>query len=214
MQFEDMRKQVLEAARKMHALGLTHETSGNVSCRVPGQEKLLITPSRVPYVEMEPRDILLVGFDGECQEEGRSPSIETPLHTAIYQAREDVGAVVHSHSLYALAVAAAGRPVPVFLDEIFSCIGGNLEVAPYALPGSEELASSVVPALGERGAVLLANHGVVCCGKSPAAALAVAQTVERICRIHILAAGLGGAVPLPAEGIEYQEMMYDMHRQY
>jgi len=177
-------------------------------------EKLLVTPSAVPYEEIGPKDILLVNFDGEAEEGGRNPSVETPFHIEIYRTREDVGAIVHSHSLYALAVAAAGRNVPVFLDEIFSNIGGELAVAEYDLPGSEELAENLLAALEDKNAVLLANHGAVCCGKELAGAFAVAETVEKICRVYILAASLGGARPLCEDGEEYQRMIYEMKRDF
>lgn len=214
MDYEELRKDVVQAGIRMYRDGLTHETSGNISCRIPGRDKILVTPSRIEYESMKPRDVMLVGFDGEPEEGGRSPSVETPFHLEIYKAREDVGAIVHSHSIYALAVAAAGKTVPVFLDEIFSNIGGELVVAEYELPGSEELAENVRASLNDKDAVLLANHGAVCCGADLEEAYAMARTVEKICRVYILAASLGGVRPLPEDGVEYQEMMYEMKKDF
>jgi L-fuculose-phosphate aldolase len=212
MEYEELRKQVVDAGLKMHRKGLTHGTSGNISCRVPQKEKMLITPSSIPYEEIHEKDIMLVNFAGETEETGRNPSSETPFHLTIYKNREDIGGIVHSHSVYALAVAASRKTVPVFLDEMFSEIGGELEVSEYALPGSDELASNIVKKLGDKNAVLLANHGAVCCGKDLEEAFWVAETVEKICSIFVLSSALGGVHPLPDEGSEYQRMMYEMRK--
>jgi L-fuculose-phosphate aldolase len=213
MEYEDLRKQVVDAGLKMYQRGLTHGTSGNISCRVPKKEKMLITPSNVPYEEIQEKDIMLVNFAGEAEETGRNPSSETPFHLMIYKNREDIGGIVHSHSVYALAVAASRKTVPVFLDEMFSEIGGELEVSEYALPGSSELASNILTKLGDKNALLLANHGTVCCGKNLDDAFGVAETVEKICRIFVLSSLLGDVHPLPEEGAEYQRMIYEMKKE-
>lgn len=214
MTYEELRKQVVDTSVKMLIKELTHGTSGNISCRIPGEEKILVTPSSIPYIDIKAKDILLVDFNGESLEGGRNPSAETPFHLAIYKKRDDIGAIVHSHSVYALAVAAYGKTVPVFLDEMFSNIGGDLVVAKYELPGSDELAESVLSKIEDKNAVLLANHGAVCCGKDLADAFHVAETVEKICRVFILSSILGEVKPLPEDGIEYQKMMYEMYKDF
>jgi L-fuculose-phosphate aldolase len=214
MKYEEFRKKIVDTSVKMFIKELTHGTSGNISCRIPGEEKILITPSSVPYLDIKVKDILLVDFNGEALEAGRNPSVETPFHLAIYKKREDIGAIVHSHSVYSLAVAASGKTVPVFLDEMFSNIGGDLTIAKYELPGSDELAESVLNKIEDKNAIILANHGAVCCGKNLKDAFHVAETVEKICRIYILSSILGNVKPLPEDGIEYQKMMYDMYKDY
>lgn len=214
MKYEELRKQIADIGIKMFNQSLTHSTSGNISCRVPDENKILITPSSVPYLEIKPKDILLVNMDGEPEEEGRNPSVETPFHIGIYKKRKDVGGIVHSHSVYALAIATAKKTVPVFLDEMFSEIGGEIQVANYSLPGSDELAESVIEKLGDKNAVLLANHGAACCGKNLAEAFHVAETVEKICRVFILSSVLDEVKPLPEDGIEYQQMMYEMKKDF
>src|SRR4030042_3720934 len=208
MEYEDLRKQVVDAGLKMFRKEMTHGTSGNISCRVPGKEKMLITPSSIAYEEIKTKDIILVNFAGEAEETGRNPSSETPFHLAIYKNRNDVGGIVHSHSVYALAVAVSSKTVPVFVDEMFSDIGGEIVVAGYALPGSEELAKNVLTTLADKNALLLANHGAVCCGKNLLEAFHVAETVEKICRIFVLSSILGEVKSLPSDGVEYQRMMY------
>jgi len=214
MKYEELRKQVVDAGINMFKKELTHGTSGNISCRIPSEEKILITPSSVPYLDIKTKDVLLVDFNGEALEGGRNPSVETPFHLAIYKKREDIGAIVHSHSVYALAVATSGKTVPVFLDEMFSNIGGDLVVAKYELPGSDELAESVLSEIEDKNAALLANHGGVCCGKDLKDAFHVAETVEKICRVFILSSILGEVKPLPEDGIEYQKMMYEMYKDF
>jgi L-fuculose-phosphate aldolase len=214
MKYEELRKQVIDTSVKMFKKELTHGTSGNISCCIPSEKRILITPSSIPYLDIKTKDILLVDFNGEALEGGRNPSVETPFHLAIYKKREDIGAIVHSHSVYALAVAASGKTVPVFLDEMFANIGGDLAVAKYELPGSDELAESVLSKIEDKNAVLLANHGAVCCGKDLADAFHVAETVEKICRVFILSSTLGELKPLPEDGIEYQKMMYEMYKDF
>jgi len=214
MEYENLRKQVVDAGLKMFRKEMTHGTSGNISCRVPEKEKMLITPSSIPYEEIKTKDIILVNFAGEAEETGRNPSSETPFHLSIYKNREDVGGIVHSHSVYALAVAASKKTVPVFLDEMFSDIGGELVVADYALPGSDELANNILEKLGDKNALLLANHGAVCCGKNLEQAFHLAETVEKICRVFVLSSILSEVKSLPADGVDYQRMMYEMKKEF
>lgn len=212
MEYEELRQQVVEKGLRLIRQGMTHGTSGNISCRIPNKDKILITPSNVPYEELQPKDIMLVNFEGESEETGRNPSSETPFHLLIYKNRPDIGGIVHSHSLYALAVAVSKKTIPVFLDEMFSEIGGDIEVAEYALPGSDELADHVLSKLKDKNAVLLANHGAVCCGRNLHEAFFVAETVEHIARIYLLASQLDHVSALPSDGVEYQRMMYEMKK--
>jgi len=214
MEYEYLRKQVVDAGLKMFRKDMTHGTSGNISCRIPDKEKMLITPSNISYEEIKEKDIILVNFAGEAEEEGRNPSSETPFHLAIYKNRNDIDGIVHSHSVYALSVAASGITIPVFLDEMFSDIGGEIVVADYGLPGSEELAKNVLTTLGDKNALLLANHGAVCCGKNLVEAFHVAETVEKICKIFVLSSTLGEVKSLPADGVEYQRMIYEMKKDF
>jgi len=205
-----MREQIIATGIKLVHGGLTHGTCGNISCRT-GKDEILITPSSMPYEKIKPNDILKVNFEGKVK--GRkSPSVETPLHLSIYKKRVDVGAIIHTHSTYALAVSAVVKSIPIFLDEIFSYIGGELGVADYALPGSKELAENVVDVMGNKNAVLLSNHGAVCCGKNLEIAFEVVEAVEKICKIFILSSILGKIKILPREGKEYQIKMFEMRK--
>jgi L-fuculose-phosphate aldolase len=205
---EKLRKELIETCLKLIQSNLTHGTCGNISCKIPNEKKILITPSRIPYEIIKPEDLLIIDFEGRMIEGNCIPSVETPFHLAVYHNRPDVGAVIHTHSTYTLSASATTKKIPVFLDEIFSHIGGELEVSPYALPGSDDLADYMIQHLKGKGAVILSNHGSVCCGKKLEDAFRVATIVEKICRMYILASILGEVKSLPQEGIEYQRKMY------
>jgi L-fuculose-phosphate aldolase len=207
-ELEKLRNDLINTCLKLIQKDLTHGTCGNISCKIPDETKILITPSRIPYEKINPGDLLIVDFEGIVIEGNRLPSVETPFHLAVYNNRPDVGAVIHTHSPYTLSVSATAENIPVFLDEIFSHIGGELEISPYALPGSDNLADYMIDHLKDKGAVLLSNHGSVCCGKTLTDAFRVAEVVEKICEMYILASILGEVKSLPEEGIEYQRKMY------
>lgn len=190
-----MRDEVLATARDMLALGLTAATAGNVSARQP-DGTVVITASG-------PKDdVVVLDLDGTVRSGDREPSAERALHLAAYRAYPEVRGVVHAHPVYATAFACARRAIPAAVDEFALYVGGDVPCAEYAPSGSEALAHNAIPHLAERGAVLLASHGLVTVGTSPADALHVALVVERGAESIWAAAALGGAVPLPAEANE------------
>jgi L-fuculose-phosphate aldolase len=202
-------EEVCRYARQMFEDGMVVGTAGNVSARVPGEALVAITPSSLPYEEMTPADIVLIDAAGNAVGEGRPPSFEKLLHLAVYRARADVGAILHTHALYCSVLAILQRPLPPVLEELVPYVGGQVDVARFGVSGSEELAANVVAALGEKSAALLANHGNICCGKTLAKALKVARLVERCAQIYVTAIGLGEPKPLAAEVLEREQMMYD-----
>jgi len=211
-QWQKEKEQVLETARKMLAEGLVTGSAGNVSMRLTpfeGKEIIAITPHHIYYDQMTVDDIVVADFEGEPLE-GDVPSAETMLHINIYQARERVKAVIHTHSVYASALAVAGKSLPPILDEQVAYLGSEVKLAKYAVSGSEELAGNVVEALGKNNAVLLPNHGMVGVGRSLREALTVCQLVERTAQIYLLAQGLGGAVLLPPDVVEAEQSFFDM----
>ena len=173
----DLRSAVVETAREMLRLGLVAGSSGNVSAR--DGDSVLITPARLPYEEMSEEDVVELGADGEALGKGRRPSSELRVHMAIYAARADVAAVVHTHSVHATAWSFTGEPLDTGTEELEAAVGGPVMTARHAPTGTDEIATAAAEALGERGAVLLGRHGVVAVGESPAAALASAVVVER-----------------------------------
>jgi L-fuculose-phosphate aldolase len=210
---------VLAAVRRVAAAGLVSGASGNVSRRMrppdggaPGGELVAITASSVPYHRFSASDVVVVDFDVEPVWGDAVPSSEALLHLAIYRARRDVGAVIHTHSLYASAFAVAGRQIPPILDEQVLTLGGPVEVAEYGASASEELAANAAAALGDRAAVLLRHHGVAGVGATLEEAVDVVALVERVAQIAAISLALGAPRVLPDEVVRMQQQVYRMTR--
>ncbi len=189
---------VLGAAKAMYAKGLAEGTAGNVSGRV-GDGTYCLTPSSLGYEAMQDEDLVFVDADGAVVAGGGHPSSEKALHLACYRRYSEVGGVVHCHPLYASMFAVARQAVPAAIEEVVIYIGGDVEVCDYHLTGSDELGEAVAGELGERSAVLMANHGLVTVGRDPAEALHAALVVERTAHIVWGARLLGTPGSVPAK---------------
>lgn len=189
----DLRVAIIAVTQALDAAGLVPNKSGNVSCRSPGG--FLVTPSGVPYGELEPGRLVELPLEGEPPAVGPRPSSEWRMHAAIYAARPDAQAIVHTHSPRATALACAGRGIPAF-HYMIALAGGDVRCMPYETFGTDELAQQALRGLHGRRAVLLANHGVVAIGASLDRAHAVAVEVENLAGqyLDLLAAGLEPAV--------------------
>ncbi|MFO0336511.1 MAG: class II aldolase/adducin family protein [Pseudomonadota bacterium] len=185
----DVRAEILATALALDAAGLVPNKSGNVSART--DRGFLLTPAALPYRDTTPADLVEIATDGTVLDGTRRPSSEWRMHAAIYLARPDVQAIVHTHSPHATALACAGRGLPPF-HYMIALAGGDVRCAPYATFGSGELAASAVTGLEGRRATLLANHGVIAVGRNVQAARAVAFEVENLAGqyLALLAAGL------------------------
>jgi len=197
---DDAHHAVLAAAKQMVAKGLVEGTSGNISARA-SDGNIVCTPSSVSYEEMVLDDLVVVSPAGEVVRaaEGRSPTSELHLHLACYQAFADVASVVHAHPVWATMFACAGEPVPACIDEFVMYVGGEVRCAEYAMSGTAAVGENAVKALEGRGAALLANHGLVAVGPTPAKALHIVALVERTAQVAWGARALGGPVALPAK---------------
>ncbi|MDE0493306.1 MAG: class II aldolase/adducin family protein [Acidimicrobiaceae bacterium] len=191
-------QQVVDAAQEMERAGLTVGTAGNVSGR-RGDGAICLTPSSTPYADVTPDNLAVLSIGGEHLGGSGQPSTEKAMHLACYNAFAEVGGVVHCHAPHASMFAVAHRPIPASIEEVIVYVGGDVPVADYAVTGTQELADEVVRHLDDRGAVLMANHGLLCVGKSPADALHTALVVEHTAKIMFGAQILGGVQPLPAK---------------
>lgn len=179
-------EEIVEACRVMMAAGLVVGTWGNVSRRCP-PGSFLITPSGVSYTDLKPEHLTRVDLEsGECSGVMR-PSTEARMHAAIYRARSDVEAIVHTHSAHAAVFAVNRMEIPPLLEEMAQVVGGCVRVARYASPGTRELATNAVEALQGLAAVLLANHGLVGVGRTLGEALTVCQVVEKSAQVFLWA---------------------------
>ena len=185
----DLRRAIITVTRALDAAGLVPNKSGNVSCR--SANGFLITPAGVPYAELVPEHIVELSPDGSPDPAGPRPSSEWRMHEAIYAMRPDAGAIVHTHSPNATALACAGRGIPAF-HYMIALAGGEVRCMPYATFGTAELAVTAVRGLENRRATLLGNHGVITIGRSLRDAFSVAVEVENLARqyLALLAAGL------------------------
>lgn len=184
-----LRLELVRTAQQMSALGLTPGMSGNVSARCPGG--LLVTPSGMPYADLGPADLVEIALDGTIGAGQRTPSSEWRLHRDLLVARPDIGAIVHTHSLYCTSVSTLRRAIPAIHYMVVLAGGDDIPCADYATFGSEELARNAVTALAGTDACLLANHGMIALGGTLAAALTLAAEVETLASQYWHAAQLG-----------------------
>ena len=153
-------------------------TSGNISARDPETGFVAIKPSGIRYEQLRPEHMVIVDLDGNTIEGDLAPSSDTYSHLYIYRHRPDVGGVAHTHSRYATAFAAVGKPIPAVLTAIADEFGGPIPCAGFSLIGDESIGQLVVESIGTSPAVLLKNHGVFTIGKSAEAAVKAAVMTE------------------------------------
>lgn len=184
----DLREALLATARALVASGLNRGTSGNVSVR--DGDGFLVTPSGMAVEAMTPQDMVAMDFSGRARGP-RPPSSEWRFHRDILRARPEVGAVIHTHAVFATTLACLRRDVPAFHYMIAVAGGSDIRCAPYALFGTQELSDAALQALAGRRACLLAHHGMIAVGRDLAAALDLAREVETLCELYwrVLQAG-------------------------
>ena len=209
---DGLRQQLVTLARQMLALGLVTGTAGNLSGRLPGEEVVLVTPSGVDYETMRPEDLVAVDLDGKPVGNLLKPSVDTMNHVAIYRARSEVGAVLHTHSPYAAAFSTLHREIPPLITEAAGYLGGAVRVMEYVPPATPEQASRVAAGLGKDRAVLLPNHGVMAVGENPRKAFHAAVSVEESARVAFIALQLGE--PVEVSDSEVRRMNDFIHRRY
>ena len=174
------RTAVVEAARRLSALGLNPGRSGNVSARVG--DGFLVTPSGLPYDRLGTEDIVSVDAQGEAHGP-HAPSTEWRLHRDVYRRHPEAGGVAHTHSSCATTLACLHRGIPPFHYEVAFAGGHDIRCADYATFGTQELSDRALAALEGRRACLLANHGAVAFGDTVAQAVELAEKVEALARI-------------------------------
>ncbi len=194
--FQRIQREIVGIGLKILNSGLVVGTWGNVSAKIAEKDLVAISPSGMSYDLLQPEDVVIVDMSGNVVVGRRKPSIETQMHLAIYRARNDVNAVVHTHSPSATAMAIARKSIPGAVEDLVQIVGGKVDVSEYALPGTIDLGLNVVKALGNKNAVLLANHGMLGVGKDLEEALKVCHVVEKAAKTTILAQLMGGAVEL------------------
>jgi L-fuculose-phosphate aldolase len=180
---------LIAACRELTRLGLTYGTSGNVSVRCDAR-RFFVSPSGMDYGVLQADDVPLMDLDGRWFGD-RRPSSEWRFHRDIYNSRHDVGAIVHTHSAQATALACTGRGIPAFHYMVAVAGGRDIRCAPYYAFGTQELSEAALAALKDRKACLLANHGVIATGADLANAVSLAGEVENLAQQYCAALSLG-----------------------
>lgn len=206
-----MHEAVLAASQDLNRRGLVEGSSGNVSARVD-ERHVCLTPSSIPYDVMTLDDLVVVDLDGEVVDGDKGPTSEKALHLACYRRYPEVGGVIHSHAVFATMFAVARQPIPAAIEEVAVYIGGDVPVCEYTMTGTDELGEVVAESLADRGATLLANHGMVTVGNSVEKALHNAALVERTAQIVWGARLLGTPHDVPAEVNENFGNVYTLMR--
>lgn len=198
--YEEKRKELADICRLLYDRNLVTATDGNVSVRV-SEEHILLTPSGKNKGFVKPEEMLVVDFAGNVVEGTGKASKEYPMHRHIYQVRDDVGAVVHTHPVFATAFAMAGKNIPDnYLIETRMMLK-KVALAGYATPGTLEMVDAIAPWAGSANAILLQNHGALTCGKDLMDAFNKMEVLESVAKTIIASASVGAPVLISDENM-------------
>lgn len=208
MRLESIREDLVRLHAELPRHDLVVWTGGNVSARDPESGLIAIKPSGVRYEDLTTSSMVVLDPDGAVVEGDFKPSSDTASHLYIYRNRSDVNGVVHTHSRFATAFAAVGRPIPVYLTAQADEFGGPIPCAPFAFIGDESIGRLVVEGIGDSPAILLKNHGVFTVGPTAEAAVKAAVMVEDIAATVFAALQLGTPEELDPDAVA------QLHRRY
>ena len=198
MILEKEREKIVETGKRMIDARLTTGTGGNLSIFNRQENLIAIKPSGVPYQSMRAQDVVVLRPDGERVDGVLKPSSETKFHLAIYQARPDVDAILHSHQVHATTIACMGIELPA-VHYLLAFSGDKVPLAPYATFGTQALSDNILSVLGNYKACLLENHGLITLGASLDEAFDTAEALELVAQIYIQAKSIGEAKILNSE---------------
>ncbi len=190
--YDPFKQQVLDTCQDLAHKGYLVGTGGNVSIRIEGEEALAITPSSRDYLTLTLDDICVYAFDKTPLAGELTPSIETGMHTAVYQNRPDVNAVIHTHQPYASVFALINTPIPALFDEQVTQLGSCVEIVPYGMSGSPDLAGNLTAVLDNQcNAYILQNHGIICMGINMNIAETNIKVLEKCAQVYQAALATG-----------------------
>lgn len=213
MSYEKIKQRVYDATMHLDRCGLIRLSAGNISARIDDR-LVAITPTCIAYDVLKPTDISIITVDGKLVEGEFKPSSETPLHTAIYREMPEIGAVVHTHSIYTMTFAASNKPLPlVSVEAVAAFAQGSIPVARYVSPGSPhagEVAMEVLRSNPGLKALLLRNHGLLVIGPDVETAWQTAYKIETAAQVAYQACMLGAPIEFTPEQIEEIYRIYGM----
>lgn len=184
----EAKQTVVSICQKLIEKKILMGTGGNISVRVAGEKAFAITPSNYDYAKMTPEDICVLGWDLSVIEGARKPSVESSMHAAIYENRADTNCIIHTHQVYASALALTGTPIPALYDEQIRFLGRSVEIVEYAPSGTPFLKNKVAKKLSNHAnAYIMQNHGAVLLGPDPDRTIFNVQLLEKCAVTYILA---------------------------
>jgi ribulose-5-phosphate 4-epimerase/fuculose-1-phosphate aldolase len=212
----DLKQQVLDYSQELVQRGYFSGTGGNLSIRINKEDAFAITPSNFDYMKMKVDDICIVDFSVEQIEGPHKPSIESGMHAAVYEARNDVGCVIHTHQIYASALALIDSPIPALFDEQVRWLGRSVEIVPYAPSGTGFLRNNISKTVkNNHNAYILKNHGALSLGSDPERAVNNMLLLEKCALTYILALCTDKKthkIPLPIREIIFAKLRKDQRK--
>ena len=205
----DLRQEVWHCNLELPKNDLVKMTSGNVSGRDPESKLVVIKPSGVPYSDLSPDNMVIVNLDGDVIEGDLLPSVDVSTHLFVYQNRDDINGVVHTHSTYACVFAVLNKPIPATLTTS-GLIGGSVPLGEYYPPLNDgKIGKEILRVIGNSLAVVMKNHGVFTIGKTPSQATRVAVEVEDMAKVNCFAMMHGEPVVLTNKQIQVMIKQYE-----
>ncbi len=195
MLLAEERELIVKYGKKMIASQLTTGSGGNLSIMNRKENLVAIKPTGVDYLEMKPADVVVVDMDGKVVDGDLLPSSEVRFHLALLAKRSDANAVLHTHQIYATTIACMNMELPA-VHYLVGFSGNKVPLARYATFGTQALSDSIVEAIGNYNACLMANHGIVTVGKDINAAFNTAEELELVARIYCIGKSMGEPVIL------------------
>lgn len=214
--YDTHKKQIVDTAQSLVARGYLMATGGNLSLRIIGQDALAITPSNYEYMKMTPKDICILTLDLQLLEGKLKPSVEAGMHAAIYRARGDVNAVIHTHQVYTSALALIRTPIPALFDEQARYLGRTVGIIPYAPSGTGSLARAVAKHVRDHNnAYMMQNHGALVLGHDMPRAADNVEVLEKCALAYLLALLTErrvSRIPLAAREVAFARLRRDQKR--
>jgi L-fuculose-phosphate aldolase len=206
---DQLRIEVVRGANSIFVKGLVEAGEGNVSVRNGRKEEFFITPSFNQYETLKPNEIVHLNFEGVALSSGKLPSTEAKMHIAIYKSRPKVQAVIHTHSPFATMLSIVRKGIPIIMEEMYIFLGGSVDVSEFGEAHTTEIGDVALKALGIKNAALLANHGVIVCGKSLDHSIKFAELVEKLAKIYWGALQIGNPTIISNKHLERFQKLFE-----
>ncbi|MEP7133421.1 MAG: class II aldolase/adducin family protein [Chloroflexota bacterium] len=185
---DHLKKLIVETAHELVHKGYLMATGGNLSVRIPGQNAFAVTPSNYDYMKMTADDVCVLDFDLTMLDGHLKPSVESAMHGAVYQARADVNAIVHTHQVYTSALTLIKAPIPALFDEQARFLGRSVGIIPYAPSGTGFLKNTVAKHVkNHNNAFMMQNHGALVFGHDMERAVHNVEILEKCSLAYLLA---------------------------